>query len=45
MKKLFFILFLVCIVSTLAIAEKVVAVANFDVVGNVVSKDEAEIIT
>ena len=40
MKKLFSILFLVCIVSTLAIAEKTVAVATFDVVGNDVSKDE-----
>ena len=45
MKKLFSILFLVCIVSTLAIAEKTVAVATFDVVGNAVSKDEAETIT
>ena len=45
MKKLFSILFLVCIVSMLAIAEKTVAVATFDVVGNAVSKDEAETIT
>ena len=45
MKKLFSILFLVCIVSTLAIAEKTVAVATFDVVGNAVTKDEAETIT
>ena len=45
MKKLFSILFLVCIVSTLAIAENTVAVATFDVVGNAVSKDEAETIT
>lgn len=45
MKKLFSIFFLVCIVSMLAIAEKTVAVATFDVVGNAVSKDEAETIT
>lgn len=45
MKKLVSMVLLVCIVSTLAIAEKTVAVATFDVVGNAVSKDEAETIT
>lgn len=45
MKKLFSILFFACIVSMLAIAEKTVAVAAFDVLGNAMSKDEAEAIT
>lgn len=51
MKKLFSILFLVCVVSTFVIAEKTVirskalAVAPFDVIGNAVAADEAEAIT
>lgn len=45
MKKLFFTLFLFGSVFMLAMAEKTVAVNTFDVVGNAVSKDEAEIIT
>ena len=45
MKKLVSMVLLVCIVSAFAIAEKTVAVATFDVVGNAVSKDEAETIT
>lgn len=45
MKKLFAILFLICMALSFAAAEKVVAVATFDVVGNAVSKDEAETIT
>ena len=45
LKKLFSILFFACIVSTLAIAEKTVAVDTFVVAGNAVSKDEAETIT
>ena len=38
MKKLVSMVLLVCIVSAFAIAEKTVAVATFDVVGNAVSK-------
>ena len=45
MKKLVSMVLLVCIVSAFAIAERTVAVATFDVVGNAVSKDEAETIT
>ena len=45
MKKLVSMVLLVCIISAFAIAEKTVAVATFDVVGNAVSKDEAETIT
>ena len=45
MKKLFAILFLICMAVSFAVAEKVVAVATFDVVGNAVSEDEAETIT
>ena len=45
MKKLVSMVLLMCIVSAFAIAEKTVAVATFDVVGNAVSKDEAETIT
>lgn len=45
MKKLFAILFLVCMALGFAVAEKVIAVATFDVVGNAISKDEAETIT
>ena len=44
MKKLVSMVLLVCIVSAFAIAEKTVAVATFDIVGNAVSKDEAEIL-
>lgn len=45
MKKLFSILLLFSSVCTFAIAERTLAVSTFDVVGNAVSKDEAEIIT
>ena len=45
MKKLFSILFLLGNVFMLIMAEKTVAVSTFDVVGNAVSKDEAEIMT
>lgn len=45
MKKIFSILFLIYIISIPAIAEKRVAIATFDVVGNAVSSDEAQIIT
>lgn len=43
MKKIF--LFLFAVVSTFLTAEKRVGVATFDVVGNAVSGDEAQIIT
>ena len=45
MKKLVSMVLLVCIVSAFAIAEKVIAVATFDVVGDAVSKGDAEAIT
>ena len=49
MKRMFFILFLIVVFSTQVIAQKIVAVATFDivsnVVSNVVSKEDAETIT
>ena len=45
MKKIFSILFLTCAVSLLLSARKNIAVMPFEVVGNVLTKDEAESIT
>lgn len=45
MKRMFFILFLIVVFSTQVIAQKIVAVATFDIVSNVVSKEDAETIT
>ncbi len=45
MKKLISIFLLLGIVSTLAVAQKTIAIATFDIAGNAVSKDEADIIT
>lgn len=45
MKKLISIFLLLGIVSTLAFAQKTIAVGTFDIAGNAVSKDEADIIT
>jgi|GEM_PF-680222 len=43
MKRIFFLLF--SIVSTLAAAQKTIGIATFDIAGNALSKDEADIIT
>ena len=45
MKKLLSFLFIVCTVFALLQAEKTVAVATFEVVGDTVKKGEAEVIT
>jgi len=42
---MFFILFLIVVFSTQVIAQKIVAVVTFDIVSNVVSKEDAETIT
>ena len=42
MKRMFFILFLIVVFSTQVIAQKIVAVATFDIVSNVFSKEDAE---